>query len=842
MKRLQTINIFTFLFLLCSGFLSAQIPSGGISLISEATNNYQKIAKGTLTPISIQDQSFTTGIRFETGTDVSSSWDAHIKFTGASGIAANDVVLVAFYARTISSLQESGEGALTVCIENSSSYAKEIYYKISIGREWKQYFASVKCASTLAVSAVTYSFHCGYPSQTIEVADVKFLNYKNTLALADLPQTKVSYIGQDANASWRASADDRINQIRKGKVDFKVYDESGKVLKDASVTIEMTKHQFGFGSAVAASKFISDATYRKKIYELFNEVVLENDLKWPSFNPNPTLNTTRTLDSLINHGIAVRGHNLIWPSFNYNLASLKTLSSDPVAFRNEIDRHIDQVTKYTLGKVIDWDVLNEPYTNTEFQKILGDEVMADWFKRARQNDREVKLYINDYSILTGGGNDTKHQDGYFNIIKYIDGLGGRIEGIGMQGHFGSDLTSITKVYSILDRFAALGKEIKITEHDINITQRDVQAEYTRDFMTIVFSHPAVKSFLFWGFWANQHWLPDGAMFDSNWTIRPNGEAYKDLVFNQWWTKATSNTTDSTGQVSFEGFLGTYKYTLKSGNKERTGTFKIENSNQSGIGNQVVLSLDSAIPDNFSITKNKPACLCEGENILLSAPAIPDFTYNWFRGNEILPEKTASIVADQPGLYSVKISKGAIELNSDTIEVKVNKLPEAILSTTGDLSFCPGGKVSFSSNVSNDLSYSWYKGSTKIQGSVTTLDIRESGTYSLVTNAYGCSATSEPVSVLVYSATDPKCTTGINSLKNTVLVYPNPFQGSFTVEPVTSGNAPVFLELFNALGVPVYQQQFNRGSGKTTISVSNSGFYTLKLSSENEVQTYKLVGY
>ncbi|MDO8927989.1 MAG: endo-1,4-beta-xylanase, partial [Bacteroidota bacterium] len=702
LKSLQTL----FFLVLVSPCLMAQIPDGGSSLISTTATNYQKIGNYTLTAINIENQTFTKGLRFTTGATMNNSWDAQIKFTSAAGIAKDDVVLVAFYARTTATLQEFGVGALTVCIENNTSYAKEIYYKVNIGTEWKQYYASVKCANTLAASAVSYSFHIGYPNQTVDIADVKFLNYKNTLTLAQLPIPEVTYFGREADAAWRAPADERINQIRKGIVDMVVYDEQGQVVKDASVSIEMVKHQFGFGSAVAASKFMSDAVYRKKVYELFNEVVLENDLKWPAFNPNPSINTTKTLDSLLRRKILVRGHNVVWPSFKYNLASLKTLSTNPIAFRNEIDRHIDQVTQYTKGKLNDWDVLNEPYSETELQAILGNEAMADWFKRVRQNDRDVKLYINDYSILSAGGMDIKHQDGYFNIIKYIDEKGGKIEGIGMQGHFGTDLTPITKVYSILERFASLGKDIKITEHDINLTQRTVQADYTRDFLTICFSHPSVQSFLVWGFWAGQHWLPNSAFYAQDWSIRPHGEAWRDMVFNQWWTKKTNKTTDSEGKVSFEGFLGTYKYTIKAGGKERTGTFVLGNSKQSALPNNVILSLDNSIPDNIGITTTKSACLCEGENITLNATTGSGLTYKWFRGTGLLPETTASIVVSQPGLYSVKVAKGSVETTSAPIEVKVNTIPEAIITTTGDLSFCPGGKVSFTANASNDLTYNW----------------------------------------------------------------------------------------------------------------------------------------
>lgn len=591
-NKLYLLTLFVFTFLLIRGSVYAQIPAGGTIVNSVTGTTYQKIGKGTLTQVSVTGQPFAQALRYATGNDILNFWDAQIQFPSVVGIAANDVILVTFFARTITSVQETGEGAVNVVIENATTYAKEISTKLTIGKEWKQYYASVKCKSTWTTALTRYALFTGYASQTIEVADVKFLNYKNLLTLSDLPITEITYTGQAADAAWRVAAADRIDQIRKGKVDIVVQDQLGNVVKDAAVSIEMVRHKFGFGTAIPASVFLSNSVFRNKVYELFNEVVFENDLKWPQFNPNSTLNLRKSLDSLDRHKIAVRGHNVIWPSWKFTPASLKALETNPVFLRTTIEKHIDEVTQFAKGRLNDWDVINEPYSEKDIMAILGDEVMADWFKRVRQNDSAVKLYLNDYAILSGGGSDTKKQDYYYNLVKYIDEKGGKVDGIGMQGHFGSDLTSITKVYSILERFATLGKEIKITEHDINVSQRAVQAEYTRDFMTIVFSHAAVKSFLFWGFWANSHWLPDGAFFNSDWTIRPHGEAYKELVFNQWWTKKTDKTTDSQGNVSFEGFLGTYKYTVKSGGKESTGIFLLNNSKQSGIANPVVLKMDN----------------------------------------------------------------------------------------------------------------------------------------------------------------------------------------------------------------------------------------------------------
>jgi len=736
-KHLKIIKFYTFLssfkiaisvlFLFVCQVLYAQIPAGGSLLNTTAGKN---VGSGTLTQVTITGQPFTKAIRYVTGANVLNFWDTQIHFPSAAGIETNDVILITFYARTISSIEEEGNGAVSVIIENATTYAKEIATKLTIGKEWKQYYASVKSKSTLTTTQVRYALFTGFPSQTIEVAEVQFLNYKTTLALNDLPITVITYTGQAADAAWRTPAQERINQIRKGVADITVYDEQGQVVKDANVSVEMVRHKFGFGTAIPASVFLSNTTFRNKVYELFNEVVFENDLKWPQFNPANTTNLSRSLDSLDKRRIAVRGHNVIWPSWKFMPTSIKTLETNPVALRLAIDKRFDEVTQFAKGRLNDWDVINEPYSEKDVMAILGNDVMADWFKRVRNNDRTVKLYLNDYDILSGGGTNTKKQDSYFNLVKYIDESGGHVDGIGFQGHFGSDFTSLTKVYSIIDRFASLGKELKITEHDINVTQRQVQAEYTRDFMTICFSHEAVKSFLFWGFWANSHWLPEGALFNPDWTIRPHGEAYKDLVFNQWWTKKTDGITDAEGKVSFEGFLGTYKYTIKSGDKTRIGTFKIDNSKKSGVANPVILSFDTAIPDVVEIKASKPACLCEGENITLQAPAGAGLTYQWLRGTEVLTEQTASITTTQAGLYSVKVKKGTVEVISKPLEIKVNSIPEAVITATGNLSFCPGGKVVLSTNASKEVSYNWMKGATKIQGSVASLDINQTGSYTL----------------------------------------------------------------------------------------------------------------
>jgi len=735
-------SIFTLFFLSIFGILFSQVPEGGIMLNAETGTTYQYFGKCTLTEESVSDQSFSSALRVTVQSDVNNPWDAQLKFPAVQGIEENDVVLVAFYARTISSAEETGEGLLNVCIEENVSYAKELYYNISIGQDWKEYYAPVVIKTTLETSSVSYLLHIGFADQTVEVADVRFLNYKNTLSLEDLPLTEITYIGQAPDASWRTPAQERINQIRKGQANIVVYDQQGQALENASVKIEMVKHQFGFGTAIAANEFNTNSTYRNTIFEMFNEVVFENDLKWPQFNPDASNDhLTQALDTLEARQIPVRGHNVIWPSYRFCPSYLENLNDDPVALRNAIDTRIDQVTSFTGGRLKDWDVINEPYSEHDLQDVLGNEVMADWFKRVRRNDRDVKLYINDYSILSAGGKNREHQDYYYQVIRYIDSLGGNIEGIGMQGHFGSDLTSINRVYEILERFADLDKEIKITEHDIDLTQRGVQADYTRDFMTIVFSHPSVQSILMWGFWGGRHWKPESAFYEEDWTIRPHGEVWKDMIYNQWWTPEINSVSGLQGDLSFDGFLGTYRYTLTYGDEERTGTFVLDQSLESGLTNDVYISLDPALPEEVKITPSSPGFLCQGEEVILQATEGEGLQYNWYRDQIALVNETATLTTNKAGQYTVKVSKSGVELTSEPYLVEVRELPDFELVASGPLTLCEGQIVELSTSVAPELEYDWFRGSTRILGKSTSLTVNESEVYSLVVTANGCSAES-----------------------------------------------------------------------------------------------------
>lgn len=561
----------------------AQIPAGGVEIINPPLEDFyfydaDQIVDHSIVPVS--GQSFTQAFRVQVDGQPSNSWSQQLQFTETGGIKTGDIVLFSFWARVISSLEETGGGFATALVENNTTYDKEVYNTGNLTNEWVQYFAPFEAANTLAASEMSIAFHLGFAYQTIEIADIRVINYGDSKTLEEMPETEVTYIGREEDAEWRVAANERIEQVRKGDIEVSVLDPDGQPAEGAVVSIKMLEHEFGFGSAIAADQFLEDKQFRDTALALFNEYTLENALKWQSYQWSQVKVTARnTVDLMLAHDKRVRGHVLVWPSWRYNPDYLQDLEDDPEQLRAEINARIDEVVMEFNGDLIDWDVINEVYANHDFMDILGYDEMAEWFNRTRSINSSAKLYINDYSILSAGGLDLSHQDSFYSTIQQIDADGGMVEGIGLQSHFNNQLTPITKVYTILDHFAELKKDIKITEFDVEVNDQDLQADYTRDFMTIIFSHPSVKSFIMWGFWAGRHWKPEAAMYDLDWTPRKNLQAYKELVFDTWWTDEMVATADEQGSLTSRGYLGKYEITSTYKGEMRVDTVQVTNNSE-----------------------------------------------------------------------------------------------------------------------------------------------------------------------------------------------------------------------------------------------------------------------
>jgi GH35 family endo-1,4-beta-xylanase len=552
----------------CSaGAQESVLPTNGLAAftLQRPDSSY---AAMTLLPVS--GQTFTQAVRVATLKQPPSNYSIQLNVRTTAAVASNDVLLATFYIRRVAS---TGSDAFTEFVfeQAGTPYTKSATRTFNEGAgTWQPFHVAFKSVTNYAAGGVQINFRLGYEPQTIELGGISVTNYLKTVTLESLPND-FTYVGRDTNAAWRAAAAARIEQYRKADLTVTVQDQFGQRIPGASVQVNMQRHAFGFGSAVAASGLLgtstNDTLYRDTIKRLFNKAVMENDLKWPQWEGNRT-RATNGVDWLRAQGIAVRGHTLIWPSWGNMPADVRMLTNNLPALRNRINLHLTEEATALRGRLVEWDVINETYSNHDVMDLLGDAEMVTWFQRTRAADPQSVLYLNDYGILSVNSTNDAHQNAYFNTINYLLTNGAPMAGVGLQSHFGSNLTPPPRLWEILNRFASFPVDLQSTEFDIDITDEQTQADYTRDFMTLLFSHPKVVGIVMWGFWEGRHWKPAAAMFRRDWSIKPNGLMWQDLVFRQWWTTANGR-ADNDGNYTARGFKGTYAVTGSLGSVSNT---------------------------------------------------------------------------------------------------------------------------------------------------------------------------------------------------------------------------------------------------------------------------------
>lgn len=554
-----------------------EIPAGGSEMLVEtapAQAGYYS-GDGPVTSreiVSVTGQAFTEATRVATLNPTGQYYSSAVTFTSDRAVTDGDVVLLHFFARMEETTDESGTAVMEVYVEGPGpAYTKSVNYRVNVAGAWKEFFVPFTVNGDYATGQLGFKFGFGATGrpQVMDLGGVEAYWYGTSRTLAEMPRTSFDYAGRSEDAPWRAEAAARIEQYRKGDFSIRVQDADGAILAGESVRVRMVKHAFEFGTAMVASRIMDSssadaAMYRQKILELFNSGTLENDTKWPawigefgsSFNPAQTV---AALQWTQQQELTMRGHVLVWPSVRNlpnEIGNLVTANDPSVPSR--ITAHIADVMSTTQGYFTDWDVMNEPFDNFDVMENYGYDLMAAWFSAAREQEAEVGLFINDYGILTGGGLNEEKQDAYAATITRIQNDGGPITGIGFQGHFSGTPTGITKVWEILQRYAVEFPELdmRVTEFDITGDDEGLKTDYLRDFYTIAFSHPKMLGVQMWGFWEDAHWRNESALYSSDWTERPLGQAYRELVLGEWFTNEVGVSGDG-GLVTGRGYLGDY---------------------------------------------------------------------------------------------------------------------------------------------------------------------------------------------------------------------------------------------------------------------------------------------
>ena len=418
----------------------------------------------------------------------------------------------------------------------------------------------------------------GNLEQTLEIAGLEMLNFGQRVKLADLPITRFSYAGREPDAAWRQAALARIEQIRTSPLVVRVQDANGKPLPGAMVTAELVQPAFLWGSSVSAERITAtgpDADrYRREIVRLFETTVIENGFKWPRWRDPPyRQRAMQSLDWLQAQGKRVKGHNLVWPAWKFSPADIAADPDRGAKIAGLVDAHIRDITAATKGRLIGWDVVNEPINETEYFQHMPREQVAQWFKLAQASDPSLKLTFNEYAMLNRSSSPLMIAD-VLEFTRMLKAQGARVEVLGVQGHVGQTGRAPALVLTDLDLLASDGHQIQITEFDMNSPDEQLQADYTRDFLIALYSHKAVSGFIMWGFWESEHWKPNAAMFRPDWSPKPNLKVWEDLVLGAWRTRL-DGVASAQGEVAGKGHHGRYRVTAMLGGKQTSGELELK---------------------------------------------------------------------------------------------------------------------------------------------------------------------------------------------------------------------------------------------------------------------------
>jgi GH35 family endo-1,4-beta-xylanase len=416
---------------------------------------------------------------------------------------------------------------------------------------------------------------------------------------------------------WKLEgARERIEACRKGdlRLDLRLPDGS-PVPAGAEFHLEQTGHAFHFGGSLAADWQVPQkkwyADFKEQFARLFNYATI--DFYWAVHEKGPgqwhyKSDSRAKLDWAKEQGMTLRGHPLMWHEV---LPDFMTDSDrDVSAIEADVMHHVRRLLE-GFPEIDEWDVYNEAVgikwrdadegVRRWFESIGGPaEVSERMLRTARAIRPDARYILNHYTDL---------DEAYEAQIEHCLKVGADFEAIGIQTHMHTEMDTVgeARLWDALERYARFGKPLHLSEISILSCERfrdwetynawidkvdaadakglprplipstpeleAYQAELTRDFYTLAFSHPAVEAIIWWTITDLEPWrgMPAG-LLDAKGQPKP---VYKvlDQLINEEWRTRLKGSVDSRGRVAGRGFYGSYRLVVNAGGESYLANFE-----------------------------------------------------------------------------------------------------------------------------------------------------------------------------------------------------------------------------------------------------------------------------
>jgi len=221
-----------------------------------------------------------------------------------------------------------------------------------------------------------------------------------------------------------------------------------------------------------------DAAQQALAVAHFNAITLENSMKAEVLHPEPGRWDFARADAFVEfgrrHGMFIAGHTLVWhnqtPAWFFQDAQGQPAGT--ATMRERMRQYIHTVAGRYAGKVQAWDVVNEQigedgqYRDTSWVRAYGgdgDALLRDAFRFASEAAPDAELYYNDFNAWR-----PEKVAGIVRMVKMLQAHGIRIDGIGIQGHWGLNYPSLADIEAAIDAYHAAGVKVMVTELDVDV--------------------------------------------------------------------------------------------------------------------------------------------------------------------------------------------------------------------------------------------------------------------------------------------------------------------------------------------------------------------------------------
>jgi endo-1,4-beta-xylanase len=219
------------------------------------------------------------------------------------------------------------------------------------------------------------------------------------------------------------------------------------------------------------------------VKEQYNTVTAENAMKWVWIHPEWNRYNFGPADRFVEfgekNGMFIIGHTLVWhsqiPSTAFEDENGKLLGRDAMLAR--MRDHITTVVGRYKGKVKGWDVVNEALTDegelrkNNWVETVGEDYVARAFEFAHQADPDAELYYNDYSL-----DKPAKRDAAVRLVRDLKSQGLRVDGVGIQGHWGWDYPTTENLEDFITSMGGIGVKVLVTELDLDVLPPALQYE------------------------------------------------------------------------------------------------------------------------------------------------------------------------------------------------------------------------------------------------------------------------------------------------------------------------------------------------------------------------------